>query len=117
MDVAGVDERPPDRQCPLCAFMIVYTFPSLWRFIMLAQLTHHLLSQRQPLRFLVSALITVPLASGMAVGTAHTMGGLIEPLLGASLAQPAFLFGYCAGGYGTIAAVDRALQVAWPARG
>ena len=83
---------------------------------MLVQLTRHLLSQREPLRFLVAALVTVPLASGMAVGAAYAMGGLFEPVLGTSVAQPAFLFGFCAGGYGTIAAGDRALQAVWPAR-
>lgn len=83
---------------------------------MLAQLTRQLLTEPQPLRFLIGLLITVPLASVMAVGAAYAMGGLVEPLFGVAVARPAFLFGFCSAGAGTIVAVDRAMQVVWPAR-
>ena len=83
---------------------------------MLVPLTRHLLAQPQPLRALLGAVVTIPLASVMAVGSAMSLHSLVEPLLGATIATPAFFFGYCAMGYGTIVAVDRALDAVWPAR-
>ena len=83
---------------------------------MLAPLARHLLARPQPLRTLLGMLLTVPLASVMAVGSAMALHSLVEPLLGATIATPAFFFGYCAMGYGTIVAVDRALDAVWPTR-
>ena len=82
---------------------------------MLLSLARQLLAQPQPLRTLLAVVLTVPLASVLAVGSAFALYGLVEPIFGATLARPAFLLGYGAAGFGTIHAVDRGLHAVWPA--